>query len=133
MANLGTYKLTIGGSVFGTYTDIIEPAGNAGGPNILPILGYGATAPVYLNLGNLQIPRRYQMTREHATNASAQTWYQTAVATWSGVFDCIIAHTDYTGTETTFTVAGAKVEIAVDPPIGVTTFTKITITGGASS
>jgi hypothetical protein len=133
VANKGTWKISIGGSSFADYTDILQPEGIGGGPNIMEIQGYGAAAPVYLNLGNYKLPRRFTMTRTHASDTAAHAWYQTATATWAGVANVVLTHIDYSGTETTFTINGAKVEIEVETPIGPTTITRITITGGAAS
>ena len=133
MANKGTWKISIGGASFADYTDILQPEGIGGGPTILKIPGYGAAAPMYLNLGNNERPRRFTMTRTHASDTAAHAWYQTATATWAGVANVVLTHIDYSGTETTYTITGAKVEIEVETPIGPTTTTRITITGGNAS
>lgn len=133
MSTRGTVALTIGGDSFGTTDDVIEPQGQSGGPEIRAFLGYGAAAPFYLNLGNLAQQRRFVMTRTHDTNTDAWAWYESALADWAGVADVVIEHTDFAGTTTSFTIAAAKVDLTVDPPIGVTTLTHITITGGAST
>ena len=134
MANLGTWKATIGGSAFAAYTDIFEPQdGAGGGPYIIEVLGYGAAAPVYLNRGNLRIPRAFLLTREHATDTLAEAFRQTAIATWSGVATVVLTHIDYSGAETSFTITGAKVELGQPQRIGPTTITRITITGGAAT
>lgn len=133
MANKGTWKISIGGSSFADYTDICEPEGESGGPNILEIPGYGAAAPLFLNLGNSRIPRRYLLTRQHATDTAAHAFYKTAVATWSGVATAVLTHIDYSGTETTYTITGAKVELEMLEIFGYTTVSRITITGGAAT
>jgi hypothetical protein len=133
MSNKGTWKISIGGTAFADYTDILQPEGIGGGPNILEIQGYGAAAPVYWNLGNLKLPRAFTMTRQHSTDTLAHAWYQTAEATWGGVANVVLTHLDYAGTETTYTIAGCKVEISVATPIGPTTITKLNFTGGAAT
>jgi hypothetical protein len=133
VANRGTWKIAIGGSAFADYTDVLQPEGIGGGPNVLEIQGYGAATPVFLNLGNWKLPRRFTLTREHATDTAAHAWYQTAAATWAGVATVVLTHLDYAGNETTYTILGAKVEIEVLTPIGLATITQITITGGAAS
>jgi hypothetical protein len=130
MANKGTWTITIGGSDFAGYTDIVTPDDNGGGPNILEIQGYGAAAPVFLNLGNFRLARKFTMTREHDTDTHAHDWFQTAAADWSGVADVVLTHMDYAGVETTYTIDGAKVELSVAQPIGPTTITKLAFTGG---
>ena len=131
--NEGTWKISIGGSAFADYTDILQPEGISGGPNIVAFEGYGATAPVFVNLGNTKLVRRFTMTREHTTDTLAHAWYQTAAATWAGVATVVLTHMDYSGTETTFTIANAKIEIDVATPIGLATTTKLTFTGGPAT
>jgi len=133
VANKGTWKISIGGSSFADYTDILQPDGVSGGPVIQKFEGYGAAAPVFIPLGNTAITRAFTMTREHTSDTAAHAWYQTAIATWNGVANVVLTHVDYAGAETTFTINGAKVELEVTAPIGPTTITKIKITGGASS
>jgi hypothetical protein len=134
VSNLGTWKATIGGTSFATYADVFEPqAGASGGPNLMEIQGYGAAAPLYLNLGNAKIPRSFLLTRNHSTDTLAEAFRQTAVATWAGVATVVLTHIDYSGTETTFTITNCKVELAQPDRIGLTTITKVTFTGGASS
>lgn len=122
--------MTIGGSGFATTADTLELDSISGGPNITPFEGYGAAAPVFLNLGNTKIVRVFTMTRTHATDILAEAWRQTAIATWAGVATVTITHTDYSAGTTTWTITNAKVEIAVPQRIGPTTITQITITGG---
>ena len=133
MPNKGTWKISIGGTAFADYTDILQPEGISGGPNILELPGYAAPAPTYVNLANLKLARHFTMTREHTTDTLAHAWYQTGAATWAGVATVILTHMDYAGVETTFTIAGAKIEIDVATPIGPTTITKLTFTGGAAT
>lgn len=134
MANRGTWKITIGGADFADYSDVLQPEGNAGGPKIVPVLGYGASAPVYLNLGNYEIPRSFTLTRDHPTNTAATAWYETATQLWGGVASVVVlTHLDYAGVETTFTIQAPRVDIEVATPIGPCTITKIKITGGAAT
>lgn len=133
MANKGTWKISIGGAAFADYTDILQPEGIAGGPNIIDVNGYGASAAMFLNLGNAKLARRFTMTREHATDTLAHAWYQAAAAVWAVVANVVLTHQDYAGVETTFTITGAKVEIEVATPIGPTTTTKLTFTGGPAT
>jgi len=129
----GTWSITIGGSAFGSTSDIITPDDVAGGPQIQTVLGYGAAAPVFINQGNWAITRAFTMTREHSTDTDAHNWFQTAIATWAGVATVVLSHTDYESVASSWTIAGAKIEIQVAQPIGLTTITKIKITGGAAS
>lgn len=129
----GTWTITIGGDTFGDTSDVIHPDDITGGPNIVPLQGYGASAPVYLNFGNLALVRSFTMTRTHATDTDAHDWHQTAAATFAGVATVILTHVDYEGASSSWTITNAKVEITVSEPIGVSTTTKIKITGGASS
>jgi len=129
----GTWKISIGGSGFGDYNDVIVPDECSGGPVFDTVQPYGASAPVYLDLGNLNMVRSFTMDRIHASNADATNWFMTAVQTWAGVATVVVTHIDYTGTETTFTIVGAKIEISVGKPIGISTTTKIRISGGTST
>ncbi|MDR3459548.1 MAG: hypothetical protein P4N60_19130 [Verrucomicrobiae bacterium] len=130
----GTWKATIGGSAFADYTDVFEPSeGGGAGKNIIEVQGYGAAAAVFLDLGNFKIPRRFTLTRTHATDTLAEAFRQTAVATWAGVATVVLTHIDYTGTETTFTITNAKVELDQPQRIGLTTITKINFTGGPAT
>jgi len=124
--------MSIGGSAFADYTDILECDDVSGGPAIAEYLGYGAAAPQFANQGNLKVARKFTMTREHTTDTLAETWRQTAIATWAGVATVVMTHVDYSNTETSWTVTNAKVEIGVPQRIGMTTITRITITGGNS-
>lgn len=54
-----------------------------------------------------------------------------AQATYGGVATVVASHTDYSGTVTSWTYAGAKVLIKVATPIGLTTITTLTITTGS--
>jgi len=128
---LGTWAITIGGVSFATTADIVDVDDAQGGPVVIVLQGYGAAAPVFLNMGNAQIKRVVTMTREHATDTLAEAWRQTAIATWAGVATVVLSHTDYSGTTTNFTYNNAKVELAVPQRIGLTTITKITITAGS--
>jgi len=134
MSNLGTWKCTIGGTAFADYTDIFEPQDSSGaGRNIMEVQGYGAASPVFVDLGNLKIPRAFLLTREHSTDTLAEAFRQGAVNSWSGVATVVLTHIDYSGTETTFTITGCKVEIQQPVRIGKTTMTKLVFTGGAYS
>lgn len=133
MANRGNWKLSIGGSSFADYTDVLQPLDHSGGPMVLEFPGYGAAAPYFSNLGNFKGARHYQLDRIHATDKAAHDWWQTAAATWAGVADVVLTHLNYDGTETTYTIAGAKIEISVGMPNGVSTTSKIIITGGAAT
>lgn len=124
--------MTVGGTAFADYTDILECDDLGGGPNVITFEGYGAAAPVLINLGNLKQARKFTLTREHTTDTLAEAWRQSAIATWTGVATVVVTHMDYSGTETSWTVTNAKVELAVPQRIGMTTITKITITGGNS-
>ena len=133
MSNKGTWKISIGGSAFADYTDILNPDDIGGGPNIMEVQGYGAAAPTFINLGNLKIARNFTMTREHTSDTAAHAWYQSAIATWAGVATVVLTHLDYSGNETAFTITNCKVELKVAVPLGPTTITKLTFTGGAAS
>lgn len=131
MSQLGTWTLIVGGSLLADTSAIVEPDGEVrGGPNIMPILGYGAAAPVFLNLGNPQIVRSFLVIKEFATDTLAENFRQTAQATWSGVATVEIEHIDYESNTTTWTFVNAKVEITVPQRIGPAVIFRITITSG---
>ena len=130
--NKGTWKISIGGSAFADYTDILEPEPVRGGPRIEEFMGYGATSPIFINLGNTAIVRSFTMTREHDTDTDAELFRQGAIEEWAGVATVILTHMDYSGTESTWTITNAKVEIEIQQRIGPTTISKITITGKTS-
>jgi hypothetical protein len=128
------WTITVGGVALATITDIVKPEGVSGGPHITTeqlaaALG-GTGAPLYQNLGNVEIVRRFTMTREHASDTDAHAWYQIGGPAFAGVADVLLTHVDIAGASASWTVAAAKVEIQVEPPVGPTTTTKITITGG---
>ena len=133
MSNKGTWKISIGGAAFADYTDILQPEGIGGGPNILEVQGYGAAAPTFINLGNQKLARRFTMTREHTSDTAAHAWYQSGPATWNGVGTVVLTHLDYAGAETTFTITNAKVELTQPRRTGLTAETKVTFTGGAAT
>ena len=134
MANRGKWKATIGGSAFAYYTDVFTPLdGGSSRRNILAVQGYGAASPVYLDLGNLEIPRVFFLSRIFSTDTLAQAFCQTAVAAWAGVATVVLTHMDYAGAETTFTITNARVELAQPLQTGITAETKITFTGGAAT
>ena len=129
--SLGTWAITIGGSAFCTTAQIVDIDSVQGGPNITAFAGYGAAAPVFLNLGNAKIQRVFTITQEWTTDTLAEAYRQTAIATWAGVATVVISHTDYAAATTNWTITNAKVELAVPQRIGPTTITKLTITGGS--
>jgi hypothetical protein len=134
MSNKGTWRATVGGTSFAAYTDIFEPQdGGAGAKNIMEVQGYGAASPVFVDLGNLKIPRTFLLTRDHDTDTDAEAFRQTAVATWAGVATVVLTHIDYAGAETSFTITNAKVELSQPKRIGPCTETKVTFTGGATT
>src|SRR5580704_5935308 len=98
--------------------------------NVMAIEGYGAAGIVFLDLGALANTFKFTMTRTHPDNTTSTAWYVTDAIAYAGVADVTLTHTDYSGNETSWMMAGAKIELTVDEPIGVTTTTHITITGG---
>lgn len=133
MANKGTWSISIGGTVFADMTATVEPAGVSGGPLIMKIEGYGAAGVMYLNLGNLEIPWVFDITKEFSTDTLAKAFYMTGVQTWSGVNTVEVSNIDYSGTTTTWTITEANVRLEIQKPIGVTVISKLTITGGSAT
>jgi hypothetical protein len=127
---LGTWTITIGGVSFATFNDIVDVGDASGGPRITAFPGYGAPAPVYVNLGNTEIKRTVTMTREHPSDTAAEAWRQTAIATFAGVATVQMTHLDYEGNQAEFSYENAKIEVAVPQRIGLTTITKLTINSG---
>ena len=130
MSTRGTWTIAIGGDAFATTADVISLGDAKGGPNILEIPGYGAAAPLVLDLANLRVSWPLTMTRDHDTDADAYAWYFTAAAVWAGAADVVLTHANYGGTVNTYTFTAAKVELEVAQPVGKTTTTRITLTGG---
>ena len=132
MAQLGTWTITVAGqdNPLCTYDDAVKVEPVSGGKSIMAVNGYGALRETFIDLGNIMPVRKFTMTREHDTNTDATSWYMIDGLAYEGVADVTIAHTDYSGVETDWLITGAKVEITIDEPIGVTTTTHITITGG---
>jgi hypothetical protein len=128
----GTWTISVGGTTLGDTSCIVEPDGSVrGGANIVAFPGYGAPAPVFLNLANAQIVRSYLITKEWATDTLAEAFRQTANATYGGVATVIISHVDYSGVTTSWTFSNAKVEIEVLQRIGMVTITRVTFTAGS--
>jgi hypothetical protein len=130
--NLGTWLITIGGSPFADFTDIINPEGVEGGSQVMPIEGYGAPAPVYLNLGNLKKTQSFTITRNWSTDTLANTWYQTGVDQFAGANSVQLTHLDYEGVQTTWTITSVKITLKINAPIGCTTIETLTLEGGQS-
>ena len=128
----GTWKILIGGQSFADYSAVVTPQPASGGPNIMEVPGYGAAAPLFVALLNLKLIRKFIITYQHATDTDAHNWALTAAQTWSGVNPVLLTHMDYEGNETNYLISGAKIEVAVSEPIGPTTITTLTITGGAA-
>jgi hypothetical protein len=128
----GTWTIIVAGTTLGDTSCIVEPDGSVrGGPNIVAFMGYGAAAPVFLNLGNVQVVRSFLITKIWATDTLAEAFRQTANAAYAGVATVAISHIDYSGTTTTWTFNGAKVELEVLERVGPTTITRITFTAGS--
>lgn len=125
---MGFWAITIGGSAFATTADSVNPEGRSGGPVIAEYAAYGATQPVFVNLGNSKVATKFTMTRTHASDTAAYNYYMSAIETWAGVATVVVSHTDYSGTVTTWTLTNAKVELEVPTIIGLTTITKLTFT-----
>ena len=132
MAQLGTWTITVAGQEdpLCSYNDAVKADAVNGGKSIMAVNGYGAPREMFIDLGNIMPVRKFTMTREHITNTDATSWYMVDGLAYEGVADVTIAHTDYEGVETDWLITGAKVEITIDEPIGVSTTTHITITGG---
>ena len=127
---LGTWDIQIGAAHIATTAQIVDLDSVSGGPNLMAFEGYGAAAPVFLNLGNAKIQRVFTITQEWATDTLAEAYRQTAIATYAGVATVTLAHTDYSGATTNWVLPGAKVELAIPQRIGPTTITRVTITSG---
>lgn len=134
MSTFGTWKCTIGGASFADYTDCFEPEGEVPAQkNIMEVAGYGAAAMVFIDLGNLRMPRHFSLTREHATDKAAEDWRQTGAAAFAGVATVVLTHKNLDASETTYTITGANVEIIIAQRVGATTTTKVIITGGIAT
>ncbi|MDR3427856.1 hypothetical protein [Silvimonas sp.] len=128
---LGTWSILIGGNAIATSACIVDLVSMSGGPNILPFEGYGAAAPVFINMGNTKIVRVFDITQEWASDTAAENYRQTAIAQWSGVATVQLNHLDYEEDVSTWTINNAKVELGIPQRIGLTTITRLTITGGS--
>jgi hypothetical protein len=131
MAILGTWSILIGGSAFATSSCGVDLVSMTGGPNIVPFEGYGAAAPVFINMGNTKIVRVFDVTQEWASDTAAELYRETAISEWAGVATVQLNHIDYEGDVSTWTINNAKVELAVPQRIGLTTITRLTITSGS--
>jgi hypothetical protein len=132
MSDRGTWKIAIGATDVADYTEVVrgEPVG--GGSHFMDVAGYGAADLVYLDLGNRALTRRFVITTQHADNAESVDWYLNGAQSLNGVADVTLTHRDHSGDETIYLITGARVTLEVDEPIGVTTTTRINITGGAA-
>lgn len=124
----GYYTITIGGDVFASTDDVVNPLGASGGPNIETVQMFGGSAPKFINLGNTQIVRRFTVTRTHADAPSAFLYRDQAPSAWNGVKDVTI---DRDGTP--IQILAAKVEVEITDCWPPTTIAQLTITGGASA
>ena len=132
MSDRGTWKISIGGSTFADYADVLKQDAVAGGHHWQDFPGYGAAAESHIDLGNRKIARKMSVHKIHSTNGDAADWFMTGALAFEGVADVIIYHRDNAGTESNWTIANAKVEVTVEEPINVSTTTHLTITGGAA-
>ena len=128
----GRWKVEIGSDTLVDYTDVCKREPNNGGLLWQDVDGFRAESQIHFARGNRRIKRVFTLTREHESNAAAVAWFEIDALVFERVDDVVITHKDYTGAETACEIAGAKIEITVDEPIGVATTTHITITGGAA-
>ena len=131
MSTLGTWTIIIGGSTLADTTCVVDLVSQSGGPNITAFEGYGAAAPVWVNLGNTKIVRVFDITQEWASDTAAELYRQTGITEWAGVATVQLNHLDYESDVSTWTITNAKVELAVPQRIGKTTITRLTIAGGS--
>ncbi len=131
MSTLGTWTISIGGATFADTTCIADLVSMSGGPNIIAFEGYGAPAPVFVNLGNAKIVRVFDITQEWASDTNAELYRQTAITEWAGAATVVLSHVDYEGATSSWTITNAKVELAIPQRIGKTTISRLTITGGS--
>jgi hypothetical protein len=129
----GTWAITIGGESFCTTDDVVSAAAVQGGPQVEQVNLCQGPAPLFLNLLNTALTRRWQITRQWSSNADALAFWHDAGAIWGGVADVVLQHTDYSGDTASIQITGARVDVSVDMPIGVTTVANLTVTGGATS
>jgi hypothetical protein len=122
--------MTIGATVVADYSDVLAADPVSGGPLIQDENIAGASAPKFFERGNKRFQRKFKLTKEWPDNKQSAAWYMTDGPALCGVADVFMTHMAYDGTQDTWKVAGAKVEITVKEPIGVTTESDITITGG---
>jgi len=130
--NLGTWSILIGDQPFADTTHIVNPEGVDGGPSVMTIEGYGAAAPVYINLGNLKKVQRFTITRYWDSDTDAHAWYQTGVDQFAGAADVELSHLDYEGATANWLIASAKVTLKINAPIGPCTVETLTVEGGQS-
>lgn len=122
--------MTIGVTVVADYPDVLAADPVSGGPVIQDESIAGALAPKFFDRGNKRFARRFRLTKEWPDNKQSAAWYMTDGPSLCGVANVLFTHMDYSGTETSWKVSAAKVEITVKEPIGVTTESEIVITGG---
>ncbi len=122
--------MTIGATVVADYTDVLAADPVSGGPLIQDENIAGSDAPKFFDRGNKRFVRKFKLTKIWPDNKQSEQWYMTDGPALCGVADVLMTHMAYDGTEATWKMAGAKVEITIAEPIGPTTISDITITGG---
>jgi len=133
MAFFGTWKIQVGPNELANYSDSVQRAPVTGGPVFQNETLLGSAARFRTTRGNWETVRQLTIVKEHSTNKAAVDFYETCVETYAGIYDVLLTHKDYSGVETTYKVAGALVQIETDEPIGVTTISRVTITGGKAT
>ena len=127
--------LTLGAQVIADVTEVIQRMPMGGGPvvqesQLAAPFGQASGTQFRAQVGNYAIQRRFKITKLWPDNKQSNDFYETAVATYAGVADVYVSHTDWHGVVTTYLYPQAKVELIVEEPIGVCTVTNLTITGG---
>lgn len=129
MANRGTWKLTVAGTDLATYEDVLDGFGSGGGPEVqTEPLAWG-TQPFRAGRDNAVVELQFTLTKEHASNTVAASFFMLSPLTYNGVKDVVVKHTDHAGAEATWNLASAEVRVQTDAPIGVTTISRVNIKG----
>lgn len=130
MATRGTWKLTVDDEDLATYEDVLTGF-NASGSRVTqwnPLLE--GDEPARFDRGNFVGEWRFTLTKEHADNAASAGWFMTAAQTFNGIKTVVVYHMDYSGAESSWTLAKAEVNVTVQDPIGVVTVSEVSIKAG---
>lgn len=125
----GTWKLTVGGTDLATYEDVLTGFASGGGPEVqTEPLAFGP-APFRADRGNAAVHLQFTLTKSHATNTVAAGFFVLSPLTYNGVKDVALTHKDHAGVEAVWNLADAEVRVETQDPIGITTISRVSITG----